>query len=49
MDRADEQIVWEPHLRPPAVPSDDELRAQERARRRAWQAARFEQLREQLR
>lgn len=49
MEIADLGITWEPHLEQPVLPSDEELREQERERKRAWQAQRFEQLREMLR
>jgi hypothetical protein len=49
LQAADAHIVWEAHLQAPEVPSDEELRAQERERRLAWQAGRFAQLKEMLR
>lgn len=42
-------IQWAPHLQAPPEPDIKELRAQERARRLAWQANRFDELKEMLR
>ena len=42
-------IQWDVPLRELQLPSDEELRVQERARRRARQARRFDELKEMLR
>jgi hypothetical protein len=44
-----DDIQWEPKYTAPPEPDIKELRAQERARRLAWQATRFEQLKEAVR
>jgi len=49
----EEDIQWDPRIGPPKPPADEEaftreLLEQERARRLAQQARRFEQLREML-
>ena len=48
-DRRTPDIQWAAHLTDPNLPTDAELREQERARRQERQAGRFDELKEMLR